>query len=166
MNARRQTVIRLALAAAMFVAFSAAGPASADPNETFIISNASLAGTSGGGFAAHSHPLTACTEYTLRMNYNMVPSGTPVENAIGFQVWNNTGDANLTSRPYGQRKWHGASQKYYLESVRRSDVPSIEEIKFKVDCADTSPNYSFRVFNYEPGSTLNYSLSLPGGGEG
>jgi hypothetical protein len=138
----------------------------AQTQEVWVTSNASLAGVPGGSSAMHTTPLQACKEYTLRLNYNMVPSGTPVENAIGFQVWNNEGNANLTSAPFGQRKWDGTSQHYYLESIRRTDVPSIEEVRFKTDCADTTPNYGFRVFNYEPGSTLNYSLSLPGGQEG
>lgn len=155
----------VALVALAAVAAGLADTSYATGEEVMVVSNAALAGTAGGSFATHTYPLQACKEYTLRMNYNTVPSGTPTENTLGFQVWNNHGDANLTSAPYGQRKWEGTSQRYYLESIRRTDVPSIEEIKFKVDCADTNPSYTFRTFNFEPNGTLNYTLSLPAGSE-
>lgn len=143
----------------------------AAPLAVVVAGETALGGSPGGSFGSQALPVEACQEYTLRLNYNMVPGGTPGENLIGFQVWNNKGNANLTGQPFGQRKWEGSAQRYYLESLRRSDMPSIEQITFKVDCADTNPSYSVRTFNYGPGSTLNHSYALvdaevlPEGGE-
>ena len=153
-------VVLLAAVASFPAAVTRAG------GEVFIVSNAALGGSEGGSFASFTTVLTACNSYTLRMNYNTQPAGTPAENVIGFQVWNNHGDALLTSTPFGERKWFAPSLKYYLESLRRSDVPSIEEVKFQIPCSDLSPSYTFKVFNYQPGGVLNYALSLPGGQEG
>lgn len=143
----------------------AAAPAVVGSGETALV------GSPGGSFGAQALPVEACQEYTLRMNYNMLPGGTPGENVIGFQVWNNKGNAALTGQPFGQRKWEGSAQRYFLESVRRPDLPSIEQITFKVDCADANPSYSVKTFNYGPNSTLNHSFALvdaevlPDGGE-
>lgn len=162
----RPTVWITALVALATIATGAARVATATTSDVIIASNAVLAGASGGAFAQHTTTLEACKDYTLRLNYNMVPSGTPTENTIGFQVWNNNGSADLTDQPFGQRIWFAPGLKYYLESLRRTDVPSIEEVKFKVGCGDTNPSYTFKVFNYQPNGTLNYTLSLPGGQEG
>lgn len=138
-----------------------------------IIQNATLNGDGGGSFASHTATLSACTEYTLRLSYTMQTGGTPTENGIGVEVWNTEGDAFLTSTPFGERIWFGPSQKYYLRSFRTATNPFVEEVRFKAGqsltvapwCSDTTPNYSFRVFNYLTGNTLNYSLSLPAGDE-
>jgi hypothetical protein len=132
----------------------------AAPLAVVVAGETALGGSPGGSFGSQALPVEACQEYTLRLNYNMVPGGTPGENLIGFQVWNNKGNVNLTDQPFGQRKWEGSAQRYYLESLRRPDVPSIEEITFKVDCADANPSYTVRTFNYGPGSTLNHSFAL------
>ena len=83
------------------------------------------------------------------------------------------GDAYLTSSPFGERLWNGSSQTYYLRSFRSPTNPFVEEIRFKAGqslsvapwCSDMTPTYSFRVFNYLPGNTLSYTLSLPAGDE-
>jgi len=163
----RRVLPSLMSAAAAVLVVGALGPTRlARSADVAIVSNAFLEGTIGGSFASHTAPLAACTEYTIRLNYAMQVGGTPVENGIGVEVWNNNGSAQLTSSPFGERIWYGPGQKYYLRSFRRADDPSIEEVRFQVPCSDTNPSYSFRVFNYLPGNTLNYTLSLPGGQEG
>lgn len=135
--------------------------------DTIYASNALLVGSTAGAFTAYEAPvvgLAACKEYTLRLNYDTA-SGTPAENLVGFQVWNNEGDAMLTSSPFGDRIAFGSPPRYYLQSVRRADNPSIEEVRFKTSCTDSTPDYLFRVFNYQNGAPLHYTLSLPGGEE-
>ncbi len=129
-----------------------------------VAGDTALGGSPGGSFTATPLVLEACKEYTLWMNYNVVPGGTPNENQIGFQLWNDQGSAQLTDHPYGQRKWQGDAQRYYLESLRRTDQPSMEGVNFKVDCSDAHPSYTVRIFNYGAGSTLNHSLLLAEGG--
>lgn len=167
-----RSLTRLLSATAAAFAISAWSPAHiAHAADIVIASNATLNGDGAGSFASHTATLTACNEYTLRLSYAMQQGGTPVESGIGVEVWNNEGDAFLTSSPFGERIWHGPSQKYYLRSYRTAGNPFVEEIRFKAGqttttapwCTDTTPNYSFRVFNYLAGNTLSYTLSLPGG---
>ena len=163
------------IACATALAVSAIEPTSvAHAADVAVIQNVTLNGDGGGSFASHTAALTACNEYTLRLNYTMSAGGTPSENGIGVEVWNNEGDAFLTSSPFGERIWFGPSQKYYLKSFRTATNPFVEEVRFKAGqsltvapwCSDMTPSYSFRVFNYLTGNTLNYTLSLPGGEEG
>lgn len=161
----RTALVSSAVALAVALSLEAGVARAAD---VVLASNASLVGGSAGAFASYNTPpvaLSACTEYTLRLNTD-IAGGAPTENAVGFQVWNNEGDAMLTSSPFGDRIAFGSPPRYYLQSVRRADNPSIEEVRFKTSCTDATPDYTFRVFNYQNGAPLNYSLSLPGGEEG
>lgn len=142
--------------------------------DVVIASNATLNGDGAGNFATHTATLSACTQYTLRLTYTMAQGGTPVESGIGVEVWNDKGDAYLwPSAPFGERLAAGSPPKYYLRSFRTAANPFVEEIRFKAGqtlttspwCSDTTPSYTFRVFNYLAGNTLNYTLSLPGGVE-
>lgn len=171
---RRKSLALLPVLLGLGMVFGTTGPtdrAFAATPAVVVVGETALGGSPGGSFGTQALPVEACREYTLRLNYNMVPGGTPGENLIGFQVWNNKGHANFTDQPFGQRKWEGSAQRYYLESLRRSDMPSIEQVTFKVDCADANPSYTVRTFNYGPGSTLNHSFALvdaevlPEGGE-
>ncbi|MFN8423532.1 MAG: hypothetical protein U0470_09175 [Anaerolineae bacterium] len=145
-------------AAAPHAAF-AATPGTAQPG--VLATNAVLANMNGGASAMYAPTLQACRTYTVRLNYDMRPNGMPVEEAIGFQVWNNGGDVMLTDSPYGERLWEGGSQHYFLRSIRRADNAWIEEVTFHVPCTETNPNYAIQVFNYAPDSTLHFTLSLP-----
>ncbi|MCC7020462.1 MAG: hypothetical protein IT332_11940 [Ardenticatenales bacterium] len=151
--------IAATILAAPHAAFAAAPAGAAQP--TTLADHAVLANMNGGSHASYTPVLQACKTYTVRLNYDMRPYGMPVEEAIGFQVWNNNGDALLTDSPYGERLWEGGSQHYYLQSVRRVDNAWIEEVTFHVPCGETNPNYSIQVFNYAPESTLHFTLSLP-----
>lgn len=155
--------LALALAATVLAAPQAAFAASpAGGAQTAVLADhAVLANMNGGAHASYSPVLQACRTYTVRLNYDMRPNGMPVEEAIGFQVWNNGGDALLTDSPFGERVWEGSSQQYYLQSVRRADNAWIEEVTFHVPCGETNPNYSIQVFNYAAESTLHFTLSLP-----
>ncbi len=159
----RTLVAALVLAAFATVATpraaSAATNGSAQP--AVLADHAVLANVHGGAHATYLPALQACRTYTVRLNYDMQPSGMPVEEAIGFQVWNLDGDVLLTDRPYGERLWEGGAQNYYLQSIRRADIASIEEVTFHVPCGETNPRYAIQVFNYAPESTLHFTLSLP-----
>ena len=168
----RRFLPALLTACAAVPAIIAFGPTSvAHAADLTVVQSATLNGDGGGSFASHTATLTACNEYTLRLNYTMSSGGTPTENGIGVEVWNDEGDAFLTSSPFGARIWNGPSQKYYLQSFRTATNPFVEEVRFKVGqslsvtpwCSDMTPNYTFRVFNYLTGTTLNYTLIVPGG---
>ncbi|MEO8082216.1 MAG: hypothetical protein ABI780_00190 [Ardenticatenales bacterium] len=154
--------LTLALVATFVAAPHAAFAATGTPNPDVVLAHDGvLANANGGASASFTPVLQACRTYTVRLNYDMRPSGMPVEEAIGFQVWNNNGDTMLTDSPYGERLWEGPSQRYYLQSIRRTDIASIEEVTFQVPCSETNPNYTIQLFNYEPDSTLHFTLSLP-----
>lgn len=153
--------LTLAFAATVLAAPHAAFAATPAAQPAVLADHAVLANANGGVHASFAPVLQACRTYTVRLNYDMQPSGMPVEEAIGFQVWNNSGDTLLTDSPYGERIWEGPSQRYYLQSVRRADNAWIEEVTFHVPCTETNPNYAIQVFNYAPDSTLHFTLSLP-----
>ncbi len=160
----RSTVLPLAAALVTTIVLTTHVARAAD---TIIASNAALIGSPAGAFTSYQAPavaLSACTEYTLRLNYD-ISGGAPAENVVGFQVWNNEGDVMLTSSPFGDQIAFGSPPRTYLQSVRRADNPAIEEVRFKTSCTDSTPDYLFRVFNYQNGAPLHYTLSLPGGEE-
>lgn len=164
LRAARTLVAALVLAAVATVAAApraafAATNGAAQP--AVLVDHAVLANVHGGAHATYLPTLQACRTYTVRLNYDMQPSGMPVEEAIGFQVWNLDGDVLLTDHPYGERLWEGGSQSYYLQSIRRADIASIEEVTFHVPCGAANPRYAVQVFNYAPESTLHFTLSLP-----
>mgnify|MGYP000933834305 CR=1 FL=1 len=152
----------LALAATVAAAPHAAFAASPTATQSGILAqNAVLENMNGGASAMYAPTLQACRTYTVRLNYDMRPNGMPVEEAIGFQVWNVDGDVLLTDSPYGERLWEGATQHYFLRSIRRADNAWIEEVTFHVPCTETTPRYAIQVFNFAPESSLHYTLSLP-----
>lgn len=173
MRTARLVPLLLTTAAAL-CAFMALGTGHvAHATDVVVASNATLNGDAGGSFAVHTTALTACKDYTLRLTYTMAQGGTPAENGIGVEIWNNEGSAYQTSLPFGERVLNAPTNTYYLRSVRTAANPFVEEIRFKVGqpltvspwCSDMTPNYTFRVFNYLTGNALSYTLSLPGGDE-